>query len=112
MKNYLDNPFNPVMFASYKQVPELAKMNPENEAVKRTIHMDVVYSKLKTRMPNLLSIGPRGIQKSTLLNGVINSNFEVIHDGTKQEQAGLFHDSVDAIFHSEDFPIGFNVYDF
>ena len=30
----------------------------------------------------------------------------------KEGAAGLFHDSVDALFHSKDNPIGFNVFDF
>jgi hypothetical protein len=30
----------------------------------------------------------------------------------EKESAGLYHDSVDALFHSRDLPIGFNVFDF
>lgn len=42
---------------------------------------------------------------------MLSSDFEVIHEGSKSQNACLFHDSIDAIFDSKDFPIGFNVFD-
>ncbi len=112
MKSFLDNPFNPVMFASYNQsVPKLAELDSSNPKVQRTFHLDVVYPKFKVRKPNLLCMGARATQKSTLLNIMLSSDFEVIHEGSKSQNACLFHDSIDAIFDSKDFPIGFNVFD-
>lgn len=43
-----------------------------------------------------------------MINDIFGLNFEVVQEGS----AGIFHDSVDALFSSKDIPLGFNVLDF
>ena len=109
MAKFLENPFNPVIFISYNQrVKDFTKLQPTDPRVERTVHLDKVYCKYKSYYPNLICIGSPGSHKSFFLNKMINAQFEVI----EKESAGLFHDSVDALFSSKDNPIGFNVFDF
>ena len=109
MTKYLENPFNPMMFLSYNQkVQGLANMDCADPRIERTINLDVAYSKFLKNVPNLLCIGDPGTRKSTLLNDMLGSGFEVIEDGS----ACLFHDSIDMLFDSKDMPMGFNVLDF
>jgi len=79
---------------------------------KRTFHLADVYSKFKVGMPNVLCVGSRQANKSTILNNMlITTEFEVL-DNEARKEACLFHDSVDVVFHSSDFQTGFNVFDF
>ena len=59
-------------------------------------------------VPTLFCIGSPSCGKSSLLNKIFQVQFEVM----EQDSVGLFHDSVDALFSSDDLPIGFNVFDF
>ena len=43
-----------------------------------------------------------------MINDIFGLKFEVVEEGS----AGIFHDSVDALFSSKDIPLGFNVLDF
>ena len=43
-----------------------------------------------------------------MLNDIFGLFFEVL----EKESAGLFHDSVDAVFTSKEIPLGFNILDF
>ena len=109
MAKYLDNPFNPLMFISYNQrVSDLSQRLSTDPEVERSINLDVAYSKFKKAVPQVLCIGSPGSLKSTMLNDIFGTQFEVIEEGS----ACLFHDSVDAIFTSKELPIGFNVFDF
>ena len=63
---------------------------------------------MKTIQPTLICVGQRLINKSSLLNTLFNVKFETL----AKEAPGLFHDSVDIIFASKEFPTGFNVIDF
>ena len=112
----MDNPINPIMFVTYDQsVPvdldELVKEKEDRKVdlrIERTIHLDISYSKFKTQAPTLLSFGSPECKKSSLLNDVFGTDFEVMQKGA----AGLYHDSVDALFHCKDMPIGYNILDF
>ena len=112
MTYYLENPFNPVMFITYKQSPNLENLLPTDPNVERTFHLDTIYQKLRDALPNLLCIGDRNSEKSTLLNTIFDVRFEVIHKAVKEKSAGLFHDSVDALFNSKEFPSRMNLFDF
>ena len=39
---------------------------------------------------------------------MLNSNFERVELGS----SGMFHDSVDVMFNSKEYPLGFNIFDF
>ena len=56
----------------------------------------------------MICIGDASSGKSKLLNDMLGLEFEVVNE----HSAFIFHDSVDAIFTSNDIPIGYNVYDF
>ena len=56
----------------------------------------------------LLCFGSPQARKSNMLNDIFGLGFEVLD----KSSAGLFHDSVDALFSSKDIPLGFNVLDF
>ena len=43
-----------------------------------------------------------------MINDIFGTEFEVMEESS----AGLYHDSIDALFHSRDLPIGFNILDF
>ena len=58
--------------------------------------------------PNLICVGDRLTNKSTILNEMLNSNFERVELGS----SGMFHDSVDVMFNSKEYPLGFNIFDF
>ena len=58
--------------------------------------------------PNLICVGDRLTNKSTILNKMLESNFERVELGS----GGMFHDSVDVMFDSKEFPLGFNIFDF
>lgn len=105
----MDNPINPIMFVTYDQsVPDLEELVKADSRIERTIHLDISYSKFKTQAPTLLSFGSPECKKSSLLNDVFGTDFEVMQKGA----AGLYHDSVDALFHCKDMPIGYNILDF
>ena len=105
----MDNPINPIMFVTYDQsVPDLYELVKADSRIERTIHLDISYSKFKTQAPTLLSFGSPECKKSSLLNDVFGTDFEVMQKGA----AGLYHDSVDALFHCKDMPIGYNILDF
>ena len=109
MAKYLENSANPLIFISYNQrVHGLATLESNDRRIERTVHLDIAYSKFKQAVPNLFCIGNPGSRKSTLLNDIFGSHFEVIEEGS----ACLFHDSVDAIFNSKEMPIDFNIFDF
>ena len=76
----------------------------------RTFHMKHFYSKFKqpTPTPNLLCIGSPTSGKSGVLNDIFAVNFETIDP----HACGLWHDSIDFLFESEEVPMGFNVFDF
>lgn len=110
MSDYLANPFNAQVFVSYnQQVPDFKKLVPDDERIERKINLRDAYPKFKCpNTPNLLCIGSTDAQKSTLLNQILGVRFEVKEEG----MAGIFHDSVDALFTCAENPMGFNVYDF
>ena len=58
--------------------------------------------------PNLICVGDRLTNKSTILNEMLKSNFERVEKGS----GGMFHDSVDVILDSKEYPLGFNIFDF
>ena len=86
----------------------LYELKPDDEKISRTIHLDLIYPKYKSWAPSLICIGNPGAGKSKFINSVFGVQFEVMQD----DSAMLFHDSVDAIFTSEDMPFGFNIMDF
>ena len=108
MTKYLENPINPMMFITYNQgVPGLYDLEADDPRIERTCHMDIAYTKFKKTQPSLFCFGSPQAQKSVMINDIFGLEFEVLQDGS----AGLFHDSVDAIFTSNDIPMGFNVFD-
>ena len=108
MNQYLQNVFNPVMLIRYDQtVNNLNQLACTDPSVRRTIYLDHVYRNLKQGHPTLLCIGTPASRKSTMLNQMLEVQFEVMQEGS----IGLFHDSVDAIFTCKEIPIGFNVLD-
>ena len=100
------------MFLTYKQVPNLSNLEPSSSNVQRKILMNEMYPKFKNAKPNVLCIGNPKSKKSSLLNHIFNLQFEVIHEGMYEDSACLFHDSIDAVFHSKDFPSECNLFDF
>ena len=109
MTKYLENPINPMMFISYNQnVPRLHSLETTDPSIERTCHMDIAYSKFKKTEPSLFCFGSPQARKSGMINDIFGLEFEVLQDGA----AGLYHDSVDAIFTSTDVNLGFNVFDF
>lgn len=86
----------------------LYELAPEDEKICRTIHLDLIYPKYKSWAPSLICIGNAGVGKSKFINSVFGVQFEVMQENS----AMLFHDSVDAIFTSDDMPFGFNIMDF
>ena len=132
MKKYLENPINPLMFASYKQfikdesgnniplddyvkseagvdlpIDELMTKVAGDAQIERTINLKLAYPKFKNQAPNLVCIGDGYSGKSSFLNDVFGLHFEVVN----KDAAGLFHDGIDAVFDSKDIPMGFNVFD-
>ena len=132
MAKYLENPVNPLMFASYKQFikddsgndtplddyvkakngtdlpnAELMTKVASDARIERSIHLKFAYPKFKKQAPNLVCIGDGCSGKSSFLNDVFGLHFEVVN----KDAAGLFHDGIDAVFHSKDVPLGFNVFD-
>lgn len=101
-QKFLENAFNPGMFVSYDQK---ALFNGQK---KIQIRMASFYKKFKETVPNLLCIGSPKADKSTLLNELFGTSFEII----SKKSNGLYHDGVDVIFDSKDFPLGFNIFDF
>ena len=59
-------------------------------------------------MNNLLCIGSPTAGKSDRLNQMFSLQFELRHP----RSCGLWHDSIDVVFHSDELPLGFNVFDF
>ena len=59
-------------------------------------------------MSNVIFIGEPVIGKSGLINDMLNVNFEQ----RNRNSPGMYHDSVDVIFHSKDVPMKFNAFDF
>ena len=110
MADYLANPFNAQVFVSYnQQVPDRKKLELNDERIERKINLRDAYPKFKsTTTPNLLCIGSNDANKSTLLNEMLGVKFEVKAEGW----AGLFHDSIDALYTCTENPMGFNVFDF
>ena len=72
--------------------------------------MKHLYNKMKNQKSksNLLCIGDPNAGKSARLNGIFKVGFETIDKAA----AGLWHDSVDVLFHSEELPMEFNLFDF
>lgn len=90
-------------------MPDRKKLVLENKGIERKINLRDAFPYFKCpTTPNLLCIGSPGLQKSTLLNDMLGVQFEVMSDG----MAGIFHDSVDALYTCAENPMGFNVFDF
>ena len=89
-------------------VPDLQNLEPTDNRIERTIHMDVAFPKFKVAAPTLICIGNPSSGKSQLINDIFGVEFEVTEEGS----AGLFHDSVDALFSCNEMPFGFNIFDF
>ena len=86
----------------------LYDLKPEDAKLSRTIHLDLIYPKYKSWAPSLICIGSASCGKSRFVNDVFGVQFETM----QPDSALLFHDSVDAIFTSDDMPFGFNILDF
>ena len=80
------------------------------QQIERKFNIKHLYSKLKSEKPmnNLLCIGSPKAGKSDRLNQIFSVSFEK----RDPRACGLWHDSIDVIFHSPDVPLGFNVFDF
>ena len=87
---------------------DLKNLESTNQRIERTFHLDIAYPKLKMSAPTLLCFGSPLARKSSLINDIFGTEFEVMEESS----AGLYHDSIDALFHSRDLPIGFNILDF
>ena len=59
-------------------------------------------------MSNVIFIGEPVIGKSSLINDMLNVKFEQ----RNRNSPGMYHDSVDVIFHSKEVPMKFNAFDF
>ena len=108
---YLENPLNPVMFMQYDQKhPGFENLIEPAPELQRQFNIRHLYNKLKSETPtnNLLCIGSPSAGKSDRLNDMFSVSFEK----RDPRACGLWHDSVDVIFSSNDIPLGFNVYDF
>ena len=109
MSKYLENPINAMMFITYNQnVPNLHSLETNDPSIERTCHMDIAYPKFKKKAPSLFCFGSPQARKSCMINDIFGVEFEVLQEGS----AGLFHDSVDAIFNSSDVSLGMNIFDF
>ena len=86
---------------------ELEEPVPE---IVRQFNICHLYDKLKSETPtnNLLCIGSPSAGKSDRLNNMFAVGFEK----RDPRACGLWHDSVDVVFSSNDVPLGFNVFDF
>ena len=99
------------MFMQYDQMHEQFENMLEPEpSLRRTFNVKHLYHKLKSEKPmsNLLCIGSHKAGKSDRLNEMFSVSFEK----RDPRACGLWHDSIDVIFHSEEVPLGFNVFDF
>lgn len=107
MQKYLENPYNAAPFITYNA--DIIKSDSlDDESITRTIDLKSMYNQFKIAKPNLLCLGPRKSGKSMMLNSLFGIKFDTI----EEEALGLFHNSVDVMFDSKEFPSGFNIYDF
>ena len=116
VEKYLENPSNTFMFVQYDQkhpsiqndqlLPDY-QLDPQLE---RKFYMKHLYNKMKNEKPtnNLLCIGDPKAGKSSRLNEIFNIGFETIDNAA----VGLWHDSIDVLFHCDELPMEFNLFDF
>ena len=107
MQHYLENPFNPALLVTYD--PPAADLGVSGSPAIRTFHLKDLYFKFTGQgdVPNLLCVGKGRSRKSYILNHLFGVQFERLQD----DAVGLFHNSVEMLFHSKSFACGFNVVD-